>query len=134
VEFFIGRNDEPQEFSLADFMLEASERVDGATMGTRLDAIDPEVLMKSNPEYYGPRFAALAEERKNDDGSMKGREFRKVASFTNVPLFEALRIRDGLLRGKKEFYALLKKYPQNMAYDRRGKDHPTETFVNGVPA
>jgi hypothetical protein len=134
VEFFIGRNDAPQEFSLTDFMLDASERVDGATMGNRLDSIDPEVLMKSNPEYYGPRFEAMAEERKRDDGSMKGMEFRKVASFTNVPLFEALRIRDGLLRGKKEFYAMLKKYPQCKAYDRRGKDHPTETFVNGVPA
>jgi hypothetical protein len=133
VEFFIGRNDAPQEFSLTDFMLDASERVDGATMGNRLDSIDPEVLMKSNPEYYGPRFEAMAEERKRDDGSMKGMEFRKVASFTNVPLFEALRIRDGLLRGKKEFYAMLKKYPQCKAYDRRGKDHPTETFVNGVP-
>ena len=29
----------------------------------RIAAIDPETLMKSNPEYYGPRFAALAEER-----------------------------------------------------------------------
>jgi len=134
VQFFIGNNDAPQEFSMTDFMLEASERVEGASMGTRLEAIDPEVLMKANPDYYGPRLAALAEERHNDDGSMKGREFRKVASFTNVPLFEALRIRDGLLRGKKEFYAVLKKYPQCRSYDRRGKDHPTETFVNGVPA
>ena len=133
MEFFISSNDEPQEFSLTDFMLEASERVEGASMGNRLEAIDPEVLMKSNPEYYGPRFAALAEERKHDDGSMKGCEFRKVASFTNVPLFEALRIRDGLLKGKKEFYRLLKKYPQCKTYDRRGKDHPVETFVNGAP-
>lgn len=133
MQYFIGRNDAPQEFSLTDFMLEASERVEGTTMGERIEAIDPEVLMKTNPEYYGPRMAALAEERSQDDGSMKGCEFRKVASFTNVPLFEALRIRDGLLRGKKEFYALLKKYPQCRSYDRRGKDHPTETFVDGRP-
>ena len=134
MEFFVSKNDAPMEISFTDFMLEASNLIEKSTVGDRVAAIDPEVLMKSNPEYYGPRFAALAEERQNDDGSMKGHEFRKVASFTNVPLFEALRIRDGLLRGKKEFYALLKKYPQCRTYDRRGKDHPTETFVNGVPA
>jgi hypothetical protein len=134
VEFFVSKNDEPTEISFTDFMLEASNMVEKSTVGERIAAIDPEVLMKSNPEYYGHRFAALAEERSRDDGSMKGHEFRKVASFTNVPLFEALRIRDGLLKGKKEFYALLKKYPQCRTYDRRGKDHPTETFVNGVPA
>ena len=134
MEFFVSKNDAPSEISFTDFMLEASNMVERSTVGERISAIDPDVLMKSNSEYYGARFAALAEERKQDDGSMKGHEFRKVASFTNVPLFEALRIRDGLLRGKKEFYALLKKYPQNKTYDRRGKDHPTETFVNGVPA
>jgi hypothetical protein len=133
VQFFVSKNDAPTEISFTDFMLEASNMVEKSTVGERIAAIDPETLMKSNPEYYGPRFAALAEERQQDDGSMKGCEFRKVASFTNVPLFEALRIRDGLLKGKKEFYALLKKYPQCRTYDRRGKDHPTETFVNGVP-
>jgi hypothetical protein len=133
MQFFVSKNDAPVEISFADFMLEASNLVEKSTVGERIAAIDPDVLMKSNPEYYGARFAALAEERKQDDGSMKGHEFRKVASFTNVPLFEALRIRDGLLKGKKDFYALLKKYPQCRTYDRRGKDHPTETFVNGVP-
>jgi hypothetical protein len=132
VQFFVSSNDTPREFSLSDFMNVANERMETATKGQLIDAIDPDVLMKANPEYR-ESMQEMSEQRKLDDGSMKGCEFRKVASFTNVPLFEALRIQEGLLRGKKEFYQLLKKYPQYRAYDRRGKDHPTETYVNGVP-
>jgi hypothetical protein len=129
VEFFIGNNS-AQEFSMNDFMETATEKVGKATMGQLLDAINPEVLMKADPEY-SESFAEMAEQRKLDDGNMKGAGFRKVASFTNVPLIEALRIQEGLLKGKKEFYKLLEKYPQYRSYDKRGADHSRVTFVDG---
>jgi hypothetical protein len=117
-----------------EFFTGSNGMLHSASIGQLMEACDPEVLMKTHPDYYGPRFEAMAKERSVDDGSMKGCEFRKVASFTNVPLFEALRIQEGLLKGdKNEFYRFLNKYPQYRSYDRRGKDHPTETFVNGVP-
>jgi hypothetical protein len=130
VEFFTGRNEEIQA---GDFFLDCDEKIRNASFGKLLEASNPELLRKIDPEFAAS-MDALAQERSMDDGSMKGFEFRKVASFKNVPLFEALRIQEGLLKGKKEFYKLLEKYPQHRSYDRRGKDHPTETFVNGVPA
>jgi len=129
VEFFTGRNEEIQA---ADFFLDCDAVIRGASFGELLEASNPELLRKIDPDYAAS-MEALAQERSMDDGSMKGCEFRKVASFKNVPLFEALRVQEGLLKGKREFYKLLEKYPQHRSYDRRGKDHPTETFVNGVP-
>jgi hypothetical protein len=134
VEFFVSSNEAPIEIQAEEFFMACQDKIQAATHGELLEASDPELLRKLDPGYFGDRLDEIAEGRSRDDGSMKGCEFRKVASFTNVPLFEALRIQEGLLKGKKEFYRLLKKYPQYKAYDRRGKDHPTETFVNGVPA
>jgi hypothetical protein len=104
-----------------------------ASVGDLMAASDPELLMKVAPEYYGPRMDALAEERAANDGThLKTQGFAKVASFTNVPLFEAMRIQEGLLKGKKEFYRFLEKYPQYRSYDRRGGSRPTHTYVDGV--
>ena len=114
-----------------NFFVDSNEMLQNASMGDLAAASDPELLMRVAPEYYGPRMDALAEERKNDDGNMKGAGFRKVASFTNVPLFEAMRVREGLLRGKKEFYRFLEKYPQYRCYERKGGSRPTHTYVNG---
>jgi len=131
VEFFTGSNEDLHQ--AVDFFMACDDTIRQASKGQLVDASDPELLRKLDPTYAAA-MDALSEERSQDDGRMKGFEFRKVASFHNVPLFEALRIQEGLLRGKKEFYKLLLKYPQHRSYDRRGKDHPTETFVNGVPA
>ena len=133
MEFFTGSNEDLSQVA-DDFFMSCDAIIRGATQGQLVESSNPDLLRKLSPDYFGKYMDALAEERSADDGSMKGCEFRRVASFTNVPLFEALRIQEGLLKGKKEFYSLLKKYPQYKAYDRRGKDHPTETFVNGVPA
>jgi hypothetical protein len=115
-----------------EFFTDSNDALSSASKGYLIASTNPELLMKVAPEYYGPRFDALAEERKLDDGTLfRGQEFRKVASFTNVPLFEALRIREGLLKGKKEFYRFLEKYPQYRTYDKRGGSRPSVTFVDG---
>jgi hypothetical protein len=115
-----------------EFFTDSNDALGNASMGDLMATSNPDLLMKAAPEYYGPRFDAMAEERKLDDGTLfRGQEFRKVASFTNVPLFEALRIRDGLLKGKREFYRFLEKYPQYRCYDKRGGSRPTVTFTNG---
>jgi hypothetical protein len=131
VEFFVSRNDAPSEVQASDFFMACDDKIKQATRGELMEASNPELLRKLDPDYFGDRLDEIAEERKHDDGSMRGCEFRKVASFTNVPLFEALRIQEGLLKGKREFYKLLEKYPQYRAYDKKGADHSRVTFTDG---
>ena len=133
MQFFIGSNDDPPEISLGDFMLDAQDRIQAATMGELIEASDPDLLMKLDPQRYGPALEAVAELRSRDDGSLApGQEFKRVASFVNVPLFQAMRMQEGLLKGsKKEFYKFLERYPAYRTYDRRGGSRPRVTFVNG---
>ena len=85
-------------------------------------AMDPDMLMKVAPEYYGPRFDAIADLRKADDGSgHKGQEFRRVASFVNVPMSQVVnRLFDpDFMKDKRKFYAFLDRNLQYCTYDRR---------------
>ncbi len=101
-----------------------------------LDKItDQDTLMKAAPEYYGPRFEAIAELRNLDDGTLhRGNEFRRVASIPNVPLTEALRICEpGFFKDKKVFYAWLARNEAYKTYNSRGGSRPTQTYVDGKP-
>jgi len=83
---------------------------------------DPAELMAKRPEYYGPRFDAIADMRKLDDGTLhKGSEFRRVASFVNVPLFGmTTKLFDpDFMKDKKKFYAFLDRHREYCTYDRR---------------
>jgi hypothetical protein len=131
VEFFVSSNETQPEVQAADFFMACDDKIKQATRGELMEASDPEVLRKLDPEYFNARLDEIAEGRSHDNGSMRGCEFRKVASFTNVPLFEALRIQEGLLKGKKELYKLLLKYPQYRAYRKEGADHSRVTFIDG---
>ena len=95
---------------------------------TELDAVmAPEVLMKSAPDYYAPRFEAIKDLRQTDDGSLhKGNEFRRVASFVNVPLFMAAKLADpDFLKNKRALYAFMDRNPQYLTYDRRNRGRGT---------
>jgi len=83
--------------------------------------LNPDTLMKADADYYAPRFEAIKNLRDSDDGSLhKGSEFRRVASFTNVPIWLAAQLSDGnLMKDKRRFYALVDKYPQYCTYQRR---------------
>ena len=101
-----------------------------------LDKItDADTLMKAAPEYYGPRFEAIAELRAIDDGTLhRGNEFRRVASLVNVPLMNAMRMCEpGFFKDKKAFYAWLSRNPQYRTYDKRGGSRPAQTYVDGKP-
>jgi hypothetical protein len=82
---------------------------------------DPDLLMRSAPDYYGPKFDGIKALRDADDGTgHKGQEFRRVASFVNVPIMLAQKLANPeVLRDKKTFYALLDRYPQYLTYQRR---------------
>ena len=82
---------------------------------------DADTLMKAAPDYYAPRFEAIKELRDADDGTgHKGSEFRRVASFVNVPVMMAQKLNDPeLLRDKKKFYAFLDRHPEYLTYQRR---------------
>ena len=95
---------------------------------TEADAImDVDLLMRVAPDYYRPRLEAIADLRNADDGSgYKGQEFRRVASFVNVPLFLAARLQEPeLLQDKRKFYAFVDRHPQYLTYDRRNKGRMT---------
>ena len=103
---------------------------------TELDAVmSADVLMKSAPDYYAPRFEAIKELRSQDDGTLhKGSEFRRVASFVNVPLFMAAKLADPeLLKDKKKFYAFVDRNREYVAYDRRSKHSRAEMDRNKLP-
>lgn len=83
--------------------------------------LDPNLLMKGAPDYYGPRFDAIAELRALDDGSLhKGSGFRRVASLVNVPLVQALStVLDGeWIKDRTKFYQWLDRNPQYCTYQR----------------
>lgn len=97
----------------------------------------PDQLMRSNPEYYGPRFEAIRDLRQQDDGTLyKGAGFRHVASFVNVPLFQAMKVLSPeFLKDKKNLYAFIDRNPAYCAYQRRRGSRPIEgqvTYVDGV--
>lgn len=99
-----------------------------------LDKItDADTLMKSDPNYYKPRFEAISELRKMDDGSVhRGNEFRRVASLVNVPMVAVARLLDPSWMGdKRKFYKWLARNPQYKTYDTRGGSNPTSTVVDG---
>lgn len=83
--------------------------------------LSAETLMKAAPDYYGPRFDAIADLRAADDGSLhRGNEFRRVASFVNVPLFFAVKMeKPGFFGSKREFYRFLDRHREYLTYDRR---------------
>jgi hypothetical protein len=83
--------------------------------------MDPETLLKSAPDYYAPRFESIKEMREEDDGTgHRGQEFRRVASFVNVPLFLAAKLTNpDFLKDKKQFYRFIDKYPEYVSYQRR---------------
>lgn len=89
---------------------------------TEFDALaDPDILMKAKPDYYRDRFQAIADLRAEDDGTgHKGQEFRRVASFVNVPLFIAQKLADPeFLKDKRKFYAFIDRHPEYVSYQRR---------------
>ena len=97
------------------------------------DVMSAETLMKSDPEYYGPRFEAIKELRDADDGTLhRGNEFRRVASLVNVPMFMAAKLLDPEWMGdKNKFYKWLARNPQYKTYDSRGGSRPSSTVVDG---
>ena len=86
-----------------------------------------ETLMKSDADYYRDRFQAIADLRKQDDGTAhKGAGFRRVASFVNVPMFMATRMTEpDFLKDKKRFYAFIDRHPEYCTYQRRNGGKPT---------
>ena len=89
--------------------------------------VDPDVLMRAAPDYYGPRFDAIKELRDTDDGTgYRGQEFRRVASLVNVPVLMAQKLVDpDFLKDKKKFYAFLDRHPEYTTYQRRNNGHMT---------
>jgi hypothetical protein len=89
--------------------------------------MDPNLLMAVAPDYYGPRFDAIKELRDADDGSLhSGSEFRRVASFVNVPLANAITtvLDPEWMKDKKKFYAWLDRNRAYCTYQR--KDRATQ--------
>lgn len=93
-----------------------------------------DTLMKSAPDYYGPRFQAIADLRAIDDGTLhRGNEFRRVASLVNVPMLTVAKLLDpAFLSDKRRFYGWLKRNPSYQTYDKRGGSRPTVTFSGGT--
>lgn len=89
--------------------------------------MDPGTLMHSDAEYYRDRFEGIKAVRESDDGTLhKGNEFRRVASFVNVPMFMAMKLQEpDLLTDKKKFYAFLDRHPEYLTYQRRNQGRMT---------
>lgn len=101
-----------------------AERDDRNQSETLMDDLsNADTLMKAAPDYYGPRFEAIAELRALDDGTLhKGNGFRRVASLVNVPLMQALKITDPeFLLNKQRFYKWLDRNPSYCTYQRPSK-------------
>lgn len=92
---------------------------------TEMDVVmNPDALLAQAPEYYEPKFQAIADLRKLDDGTLhKGSEFRRVASFVNVPLFQgAMKLFDpDFMKDKRRFYEFLDRNLEYCTYDRRNR-------------
>lgn len=97
--------------------------------------MSPDVLMKAAPDYYAPRFDAIKDLRDSDDGTgYKGHEFRRVASFTNVPMFMAAKVVDPeFLKDKRKFYAFVDRHPEYVTYQRRNGGRGTAKDALGIP-
>lgn len=115
MSFFVGKNT-----SAADILL------------------DPEMLMRHAPEYYGPSFDAVKDLREADPegAAWRGQEFRLVASLKNVPIFSAVRLLEPDFLDKKKFYEWLDRGTNKRycTYDRRrvaAKRGDMVTFMDG---
>lgn len=105
---------------------------------TLMDTVfSTEPMMALYPDIYGPRLDAVAELRALDDGSLhRGSEFRRIASFTNVPLFNTVNtlFEPDFMKDKKKFYAFLRRNKEYCTYDIRrhaiGQSN-TVTYVDG---
>jgi hypothetical protein len=132
MEFYTGKN--PETPDAQEFFSNCSNLVLGSSPGALIDAMAPEALMNVDPGLYGPRFAAIAELRAMDDGTLhRGNEFRRVASLVNVPLANAISMTEpGFLKDKRTFYKWLAKHPECKTYDARGGSRPTVTYSGGL--
>jgi hypothetical protein len=136
MEFFVKSNDEvPTKADAQKFFMDCEEVLAHASPGNLVDALSVDSLMQANPDYYGPRFDAIAELRAMDDGALyKGNEFRRVASLVNVPVSRALQMTNpGFFKDKKEFYRWLSQHPEYKTYDSRGASRYSHTYVDGKP-
>ena len=101
------------------------------------EALSVDPLIALYPEIYGPRLDAIAELRKQDDGSLhRGNGFRRVASFVNIPLFNAATtvLDPEFMKDRKKFYAFLRRNREYCTYDIRSHTIAppgTVTFVDG---
>lgn len=101
------------------------------------EALQIAPMMALYPEVYGPRFEAIAELRKQDDGSLhRGQGFRRVASFVNVPLFQAANtlLDPEFMKNKAKFYAWLRRNREYCTYDIKSHTMApagTVTYVDG---
>lgn len=100
------------------------------------EALNAEAFMKVAPDYYRPRFQAIADLRAMDDGTLhKGNGFRRVASFVNLPMFKAAQLLDPeFMQDKRKFYDFLRRNREYATYDI--KSHTlapryTSTVVDG---
>lgn len=92
-----------------------------------------------HPEIYEPRLEAVKELRQADDGTLHRKSgFRRVASFTNIPVFSlATTLMDpDFMKDKKKFYAFLRKNRKFCTYDIRSHTVApggTQTYIDGKP-
>lgn len=98
--------------------------------------LDPKPLLKAAPEVYKDRFEAIAELRKMDDGSLhQGNQFRRVASFVNIPLWQGMDLFDpDFLKDKRKFYEFLRRNREYATYDitsHTKRPRYTSTVVDG---
>lgn len=103
---------------------------------TEVDRVmSADTLMKVAPNYYRDRFQAIADLRAMDDGSLHhGNEFRRVASFVNVPLFMATKMVDPeFLRDKRRFYKFMDSHTEYLTYDRRNRGRGTAKDALRMP-
>ena len=109
-----------------------------AAMGSTLlmdNLTDSDTIMKAAPDYYGPRFQAIADLRAIDDGTLhKGNEFRRVASLVNVPLMTAMRlVEPNFFKERKLFYDWLDRGQNRRycTYDRRRRTEKGDGLFHG---
>lgn len=100
------------------------------------EALDPKALSKLKGEVYNDRFDAIADLRKMDDGSLhRGSEFRRVASFVNIPLWNAVTLLDPeFMKDKRKFYEFLRRNREYATYDitsHTKRPRFTSTVVDG---
>ena len=103
---------------------------------TEIDRVmSADVLMKAAPDYYRDRFQAIADLRSEDDGTLhRGNEFRRVASFVNVPLFMATKmVAPDFLKDKRRFYKFMDSHREYLTYDRRNGGRGTHADELRLP-